>query len=227
MTHHLVSVMRFGKFTLFGVAMLLFMYFQTIERYEQKHVVNEGIAWADMHAAGEITPTFHLRQSIRTEFTDLQPTEFHHPLCLDIQLANYANRVNTGRFKVRVSTASTTEERVLEAKYIRDNAMELVCFDGISFQQIHQKDAWVDVQGIDSPAGKSVTAVVSSTAGPPRATLNGAASDLTLVYIASIRKDPEWHQVNSYVLIVFAALLMTALLLGGRALSGSSSVSPK
>lgn len=225
MTKFIASAIIFGKLTLFGVAILLFMYWESIERYEEKHVLNEGIAWADMHAAGEITPSFHLRQSIRTDVTDLLPTEFQHPLCLDIQLANYANRANTGRFKVRVSTASTTEERVLEAKQISDNAMELVCFDSISFQQIHQKDAWVDVRGIDSPAGKSVTAVVSSTAGPPRATINGAASDQTLVYIASIRKDPELYQVNSYVLIVFSALLMTALLLGASTLTGTSSAS--
>jgi len=213
------QVILFGKLALFGLLMLLYMYYPTIERYEEKHVVNEGIAWKDMHVAGEITSEFNLRQSIRAEYTDLLPNEFHYPLCLDIQLANYANRLNTGRFRVTVSTATATEQRVLEARYIDDNAMELVCFESIPFQQVFQKDAWVEIQGMDSPRGKSVTTVVSTTAGRPRALINGQASNLTLVYLASIRKDPELYQINSYVLVVFSSLLMAALLLASRTLT--------
>ena len=216
MTQQIVTARQFGKLALFILLMLLFMYYPTIERYKNKHVLNEGIAWKDMRVTGEITPEFSLRQSIRVENTDLLPTEFHNPVCLDIQFANYANRKNTGRLRIVASTASASEERVIEARNIEDNEMELVCFHSISFREIFQQDSWVDIQGIDSPRGKSVTTVGSTTAGPPRAVINRRPSDLTLVYIASIRKDPELYQINSYVLIVFASLLMTAILLASR-----------
>lgn len=202
----------FGLIVLFSTAMLLFMYWETIQRYELKHAVNEGTKWTHMKPAGEISAGFKLRQSITHEYTDLRDTEWENPVCLDIQFVNYMNRRNEGNFSVTLTTGSATETRSLKAKFIRDNALHLVCYDSITFDQIYRKDAWIEVAGIDSPPKRSVSVTLGLPAGGARAEVNGQESDATLVYNAYIRKDPEWYQINSLVLIAFAAVMMALLL---------------
>lgn len=202
----------FIAIAVFTAAMLLFMYWETVERYELKHAVNEGPNWGHMKPAGEIAQGFQLRQRITHDYTDLRETEWVFPVCLDIQFVNYGNRSNDGRFSVSLQTGTGSETQILEVKHIRDNTLELVCFDTITFGDLYQKDAWIEVAGIDSVPKRSVSVTLGSAAVGARAQVNGTPSDSTLVFYTSIRKDPEMYQINSLVLMAFASVMIALML---------------
>lgn len=203
------------KVCVFIIFLMICMYHETIERYKLKTIHNHGTPWTGMTPAGEITSSFHLRQSVRFDTNDLGTFELDAPVCLDIQFVTY-RRKNQGQFRVRLSAGDAVDEQVLEAKPIVDNALQLVCFDKISFDQIYHHDAWLEIEGIDGVPHKSVSAVLSAVEGPARAHINGQPTDSTLVYVGMIRKDPELHQINSYVLIIFAGLAMTLMMAAAR-----------
>lgn len=202
----------FVTISIFVAAMLLFMYWETVERYQLKPAINIGPGWTGMAAAGEIAPGFVLRQQITHDATDLRETEWKHPICLEIQFANYGNRPNDGNFSITVHAAGTEQTILAEAKHISDNALELFCFDRIRFDQIYGQEAWIDIKGIDSPRNRSVTAIISDLPQGHRAIINGQPTGQTLVYYVYISKDPEMYQINSLVLVAFAALFMTLLM---------------
>lgn len=206
----------FVAIALFVAAMLLFMYWETVQRYQLKPAINIGAGWTGMAAAGEIAPGFLLRQQITHDTTDLRETEWKHPICLDIQFANYGNRPNDGSFAMTVRAADAEQTVVVEAKHINDNALELFCFDRIRFQQLYRQEAWLEIKGIDSPPKRSVTAIVSDLPQGHRATINGQPTDKTLVYYVFISKDPEMYQINSLVLMALSALFMTLLMFARR-----------
>lgn len=201
--------------SLFIGFLLLCMFYPTIERYEAEGVVHQGVHWEGMRPAGEITAGFHLRQSIRAEFTNLDTYEYDNTLCLDILFATFGRRRNEGHIRVKVTAGQQTGEQILEVDELIDNTLRLVCFPSITFRQVYQQEAWVDIEGIDGKPGKSVTAVVSSTPGMPRVTINGQDTVETLVYYPLIRKDPRLYQLGSFVLIGFATVIGTLLLMGG------------
>lgn len=196
--------------------LLLFMFYPVIERYENEDVLTKGIPWAGMRPAGEITPDFRLRQNLRTEHTQLEPHELDNVFCMDVLFATYGRRRNDGLIRLRVTAGDATDEQLVDVKNLIDNSLELICFPGVTFAQVYQRDAWIDIEGVSAAPGKSVTAVLSSTAGLPRATVNGAETDLTLVYVAKIRKDPGLYKFNSFVLIAFASLILTLLMVAAQ-----------
>ena len=183
--------------------LLLFMFYPVIERYENEDVLTKGIPWAGMRPAGEITPDFRLRQNLRTEHTQLEPHELDNVFCMDVLFATYGRRRNDGLIRLRVTAGDATNEQLVDVKNLIDNSLELICFPGVTFAQVYQRDAWIDIEGV-------------SAAGLPRATVNGAETDLTLVYVAKIRKDPGLYKFNSFVLIAFASLILTLLMVAAQ-----------
>lgn len=207
---------RFAFVSIFIWLTLQSIYFSTIQRYELKNVVSKGTHWPDMFPAGEIVSNFKLRQNITAEQTDIQSNKFHNNVCLEIQLATYGNRLNKGTFEVRITTKDASETKVLDAKLIEDNALEVICFDHITFEQIYKKEAWLEISGTNGQPKQSVTAMLSSFPGGHRAEVQGKPTSSTLVYQASIQEDSKIYKINAHVLIVFTSLIIALMLFSWR-----------
>ena len=203
----------------FVLLMLLYMYNPAIERYAYKLSINKGSAWTAMRPAGEIVSDFSLKQKLTVTQTDLAEREFDNPICLEIQFVNYGNRINTGHFEVRVTTAGKSEAQILEARHIRDNSLEVICFDNILFEDLHNHEAWLEILGIDGQPRRSVSAVLSTFPEGSRAEVQGKLTNETLAVYLAIKKDPEHYQIIAYVLLALSAMLMTLLMFATWSLS--------
>jgi hypothetical protein len=144
-----------------GLAFFL-LYQDDIYRYRYKPTALKPTDWVAGRPAGEITQDYRLVQSLRVEEADVHSREFAEPFCVNLLMANYANRRNRGSFAVIVNTEEGREEKILQARDILDNDYERVCFETLRFEQIHRRPATLEISGIDGQAGSSVTAWLSA-----------------------------------------------------------------
>ncbi len=198
-----------------GLAFFL-MYQQGIFQYRYKPTELVPVAWVGGRPAGEIVKDFLLVQAMNIQHSQVHSREFEEPFCVNLLMANYANRRNRGSFAVRVIAGDERQEKIIEARDILDNEYQQICFENLRFAQIYRQPAVLEVAGIDGEPGSSVTAWLSATSEGERATVNGEATPFTLVHTIVLQKDSRNYQYNAYVLMLFASLLVGLLLTATR-----------
>ena len=209
---------KHSRWTLFLVtsALLAFTYFLIYQKdiYEYRYVAIDTTPrdWVGGRPAGEITRDFKLSQALDIQETQLLERDFGEPFCVNLLMANYANRRNRGSFSVTVITTNDRQEKRVEADAVLDNQYHKICFEELRFEQLYNKPATLEISGIDGEPGRSVTAWLSSAPTGARANLNGQPTDLTLVHTVVLLKDTRHYQLNAYFLLAFAALLGAAML---------------
>ena len=194
-----------------GLAFFL-QYQRDIYEYRYMPLDLKPMDWVGGRPAGEIVQDFRLSQALNIQDADVLERDLSEPFCVNLLMANYANRRNRGSFAVTVSSAEAHQVKTVQAAEVLDNQYEKVCFEELRFHQIYRKPATLEISGIDGVPGRSVTAWLSSTPIGERVQINGAPTDLTLVHSVVLLKDTEKYQYNAYLLMLFASLLVGLIL---------------
>lgn len=194
-----------------GLAFFL-QYQKEIYEYRYMPLDLTQVDWVGGRPAGEIVADFRLIQPLNIQDADVLERDLSEPFCVNLLMANYANRRNRGTFAVAVGTAEARQVKTVEAAEVLDNQYEKVCFEDLRFHQIYRKPATLEISGIDGVPGRSVTAWLSNTPIGERVQVNGTPTDLTLVHTVVLLKDTKKYQQNAYLLMLFASLLVGLLL---------------
>lgn len=194
-----------------GLAFFL-LYQKDIYEYRYVPIDQTPMDWIGGRPAGEIVQGFQLIQPMNMQEADVLERDLSEPFCVNLLMANYANRRNSGTFAVTVSTAKARQVQIVQADGVLDNQFEKICFEELRFHQIYRKPATLEITGIDGVPGRSVTAWLSSSPIGERVQMNGAATDLTLVHNIVLLKDTRNYQYNAYFLVLFASLLVGLIL---------------
>lgn len=194
-----------------------FLHYQKdIYEYRYRPLDLTQMDWVGGRPAGEIVQGFHLTQPLMIQEPDALERDLSDPFCVNLLMANYANRRNRGSFAVSIRSAEASQVKIVEADAVLDNQYEKICFDELRFHQVYRKPATLEITGIDGVPARSVTAWLSSTPIGERVQINGAPTDLTLVHTLVLLKDTEGYQYNAYLLMLFASLLVGLLLMAIR-----------
>lgn len=195
------------------VAMAAFVYTNQpyISQFGYKPVNTRPANWPEMRPSPEIVAGTRFRQKIVPEQVDLRSNELGHPVCIDLQFVNYANRKNRGSFSVSLLAEETLQSKTLLAKDIEDNTLQSVCFDQVAFKTIQEQSIYMEIRGIDSVPGAAISAVFSSKPGGQPVVVDGVATAHTLVMHLNINKDPGWYPLLSYAFLLCSSVLIAFL----------------
>lgn len=196
---------------LVGLAFFL-LYHKDIYEYRFMPLDQTQMNWVGGRPAGEIVQSFRLSQPLNVQEADVLARDLSEPFCVNLLMANYANRRNRGTFAVSVSSAEARQVKIVEADEVLDNRFEKICFEELRFHQIFRKPATLEIAGIDGVPGRSVTAWLSDAPVGERVQIDGASTDLTLVHTIVLLKSTQNYQYNAYFLMLFASLLVGLIL---------------
>lgn len=196
---------------LVGLAFFL-LYHKVIHEYRFMPLDLTEMDWVGGRPAGEIVQGFRLSQPLNIQEADVLERDLSEPFCVNLLMANYANRRNRGTFAVSVSSAEARQVKIVQADEILDNQFEKICFEELRFHQIFRKPATLEIAGVDGVPGRSVTAWLSDTPIGERVQIDGASTDLTLVHTIVLLKDTQNYQYNAYFLMLFASLVVGLML---------------
>lgn len=213
------SKRRWGQFLVVSAllaATYLLSYQKDIYDYRYLDVDNTLRNWVEGRPAGEIIRDFRLTQALDIVETEILERDFGNSFCVNLLMANYANRRNRGSFAVTVTTPQARQQKIVAADTVLDNQYHKVCFDELRFEYLYNQPATLEISGVDGVPGRSVTAWLSSAPTGARARVNGESTQLTLVHTVVLQKDTRNYQMNAYFLLLFASLLGGAILTAMR-----------
>lgn len=165
---------------------------------------------------GEISRGFRAEQliSIKLDSSKLEGLE-DEPICVEMLLANYSNRPNSGHFAVELVVDDITFAQEIDASDVRDNAYRRICFDGsTSWVLFNADDRRIVLRGISSPPGAAVTAWTTTDLRAGR--LVGVADRLasrSLVFRLSTQVVFEQGRRDALILIFLGALAVGTMFL--------------
>lgn len=191
---------------------LFVLYQKDIHEYRYPPLDQSHKDWVGGRPAGEIVQGFKLSQLLDVTVTHQHERDFVDAFCIQLLMANYANRRNRGTFAVSVTAGDAQQVKTVNARKINDNQFENICFEDMRVEQIYRKPATLEITGVDGKPGRSVTAWLSSTPVGNRAQVNGVETDLTLVHNIVLLKDTQHYQYNAYFLMLFASLIVGLIL---------------
>lgn len=154
--------MHIFKVTALLLSIAIIGTFLLLERYEpaSKTSLSERPRIRNMQPIGEITNGFRVEQLIsRSSIFDQTNLFDKYEVCIELFLANFSNRKNTGKFAVDLILNKEVFTSVLDASTITDNQYRKICYDKLSSSMlIGQQDIRLILRGISSPSGAAVTA---------------------------------------------------------------------
>ena len=169
---------------------------------------------------GEIVQGFRAEQRINAKLAHRRTHLEDEGVCVELLMANYSNRANTGLFAVDLLLDGKAFVQQIDAVDIRDNTNHRICYEDVSVAAlIEARDIRLVLRGISSPPGAAVTAWTTSdlSAGQLVGVPERLASR-SLVFHFSTQAVSEQARNNALVLIVLGALAAaTAFLPSPRA----------
>lgn len=196
---------------------LFVLYHEQIVRYQYKPTHVAPANWIDRQLTGEIVAGFVLEQPLALTQTDLPPRERKHVFCIGLLMSNYLNRRNHGEFTVALSAGGRAQVKALRARDVRDNALQMVCFDEFRLIDVLGQDARLTLMGLDGRPGRSVTGWLSPQPGLPSAIRGGEPAGAALVFDTFVRANSAPFQHNAYALMIIASLVLSLMAVASRA----------
>ena len=168
--------------------------------------------WTGGRPAGEIIAGYRLQQPIELHHGWVRDNEFDATVCFDILFATYMRHSNRGSIVIRLKVPDRTFEQTLNVAYMSDNDWQMVCFDNARFRDVYEHEAMLEIDGVDSPSGKGVTAWLSDLPMNPRAFLNGQKLQETLVVKPYLKVDDARYVFGAWGLMILCGALLSQLL---------------
>lgn len=168
----------------------------------------------DLIPVGEISTNFQIEQTVNREsliMDHLLPDSSR--VCLDLLLANWGGRSNTGSFAVDLLVDAELYTEIIPAKSVEDNVFHTICFDHLYIQTLYNhRDMRLILRGISSPNGAAITAWTTSdlSAGeienPSPVLLNRS-----LVFRFVSMEYSRVYNIHALVLLLIGMLTLTIL----------------
>ena len=155
----------------------------------------------------------------------VQPVEWHrlkpivraraqgNTICAAVDFATYGARRNRGTIAVELISPGVSGEVRVDMAVLKDNKFHTVCFPGIRLGDVIDQPSVLRLHSLDGEKRRSVTVWLSGHEGAPRAIVDGQEMERTLVYHLRTVGGNTREQTAGWVLILFAGLIMTVLVL--------------
>lgn len=165
---------------------------------------------------GELTSSFRLEQRVELRRTVvLTPQTSADFVCLDLKLANYGNRRNTGEFLVDVILDGSIFTQKIDAVTVRDNAMRKVCLSGLVAAALFEAESIrIGLRGSSSPSGAAVTAwTTTDLSAGELLGVTAPLSGRSLVFRFSTQPPAGHVPMQVWVLLLLGLVAICAVLL--------------
>lgn len=192
-----------------GCAALFFLRLQP----QSDIVISKLPSLLDNRPIGEIVPGFHVEQQLKAKFEGLPSGRGNEQVCIDILLANYSNRSNSGQFEIGLILDGDEHIQKIDAAGVADNAIRRVCLTDVSVSTLlSSRKVRIVLRGVSSPTGAAVTAWSTADTSVGHILMNGSThSPRSLVVGLSSRFGKEKGKHNELILIVFGALAIATI----------------
>jgi len=161
--------------------------------------------------AGELVAGFRLEQPIDWNLIKRVKLNESDTLCIDILLANYGDRNNTGTFSASLQAKYFSQKILLHANQIRDNTYHHFCYDSLPLRNITDRPVTFVLEGIDSPPGQAITAWMTSDTTRGKARLNNQELDKSLIFSIDIVTESNKKRIQAIVLTLLCGLSISIL----------------
>jgi len=160
--------------------------------------------------AGEIVKDFSLEQPI--EITDrllknMDSYNQNTPVCVELFMANYNNRKNTGLIKIELTSANKSAVNMLDVSLIQDNKWQGVCFNDFTLKNLSQKPTTLYIKGVNSKVGEAVTVYLRDDSSFKKSILGHESAD-SLMYRLSTKQIDDMKSIDAKLNIFLLILVM-------------------
>lgn len=178
----------FNPFILWILFFLIFILFFTSGIYSNKyvHTVLPAPEIRDQIPAGELIDGFRLEQKINWDLFNISKLNGSDTLCINLLMANYSNRINTGVFSLSLKTQNSMQKIFINAGKVSDNADQHFCFEKIPLSDAAYKPATLILEGVSSPSGKAVTAWLTPDTVLGKAQRDSVTLDKSLIFSVDV-----------------------------------------
>lgn len=197
-----------GIFLLWPVCFVVFIFIFLNESYSTKfeHIILPPSKILDQVHAGEVTAGFRIEQSINWNLINTPRINGSDSLCINILLANYMDRKNSGSLALSLQTEKSSQKIILAAKLVRNNLDQRFCYDKLVLKDFLNKPATLLLEGIDSPPDQAITAWLTSDTAQGNATRNGVVLDKSLIFSIDAVTESNRKRVQTIILTILAFL---------------------
>jgi hypothetical protein len=213
-----------------AVILILFAAVYLYSQYEEPklyHVLSGDQKHQEMQPVGELLEGVSFSQSVDLQQIRQVGREWAaSSLCLEVLMANYSNRANTGKVRVGVALDGRVETLSVAAETVQDNAYHRVNFENVTLADVYAAhEMQILLEGVDSKAGSAVTAWSTQDVSMGRLDTKDEkmANRSLLLHIGFVTESPK-RNLDLLVLafIAFVAIYILISQPGGRNLSGCS-----
>ena len=158
---------------------------------------------------GEIVQGFSAEQLFTVKLAEDGSDKLDkNPLCVEVLLANYANRSNTGQLDIELILDSQEYVRHVEAASVADNVMRRTCFNDVAVGMLRRaRESRLILRGVSSPPGAAVTAWTTSDVSIGHlVSMPSSEQPRSLVVGFSAQSNSDLKTRNAIMLIVLSAL---------------------
>lgn len=207
---HIIS---FKIIFLWVIFFIFFIYFSFNENYSKKyiHTVLPSPAIREQIPAREIVTGFHIQQSINWHLTDVSNLNQSATLCINLLMANYNNRSNSGIFSLSLRNQKFSQKKIMDSHTIRDNADQVFCYDKLPLSKIAFTPTVLILEGIDSSPGKAVSAWLTSDTTSGKAQQDGVVLEKSLVFSIDAMNESNGKLIQVVLLTVLCGLSISIL----------------
>lgn len=163
---------------------------------------------------GELTKGTAFKQPVDCQrIRRMGPEWTNSSLCLEIYMANYGRRTNTGTIRLGIQLDGRRETLPVAAASVTDNAYHRICLSTVTLADIYAShELQILVEGVDSPAESAVTAwsTLDNSQGQIH-TVDEKLVGRSLVYRLGFFSESSKRDRDSMVLAVLAFVAIFVL----------------
>ncbi|SFC49344.1 hypothetical protein [Collimonas sp. OK412] len=163
---------------------------------------------------GELISGFRLEQPVNWNAEkNLSKLPEFGTLCINLLLANYMDRENTGIISLSLRTESFSRKIFLNVKAVRNNSNQQFCYSNISLNDVIYKPAALLLEGVDSPPNKAITAWMTSDTAQGEARRQGIILEKSLIFSIDAIIKSNQKRMHSIILTILCFLSILILFL--------------
>ena len=165
---------------------------------------------------GEIVPGFRAEQRVNANLAAHRRAHLEDGgVCVDVLLANYSDRPNTGKFAVDLVLDREAFAKEIDAADVRDNINHRICYEGVSVGALFDAhDVRLVLRGLSSPPGAAVTAWTTSDLDAGQLVdVPEPLASRSLVFHFSTQIVSAQSRTNALIIIVLGALAVATAFL--------------
>lgn len=220
----------------FGLAVILIL-FAAVHLYSQYefrlyHVLSGDQKGQEVRPVGELVEGVRFSQSVDLQqIRQVGQERGESSLCVDVLMANYNNRANTGNVRLGIALDRRVETLSVAAETVLDNAYHRSCFENVTLADVYAAhEMQILLEGVDSKAGSAVTAWSTQDVSMGRlATKDEKMVDRSLLFHLGYATESPKRNLDSLVLAILAFIAIYTIVCQPvvRNHCGSSHEAPK